>query len=321
MWSRSERRASRAAPGEDAVPVAEDDELAHPRRRVVLVDGVRPVEVEHREDPCLRVLQPGADEIHGGGAELLHLPGHLLATGAYSEVGEGDVDVEVRLHGWSRQGCCVGRAVEEVESTLSAGDDTEGPGFAGLEVVGLSESTELLRHLADEPVERGEVLGVAGRFEPGGAREVTRARVTQRDVVPGASGLFLLGLLLGREPGGSESDQPLDGRDPEAVDAGGELLVDPAGCLVGQGVGGLGDLAGLVGRHFEGLDLGAQEREPVPEVEGVGHQAHRRLGRDTHRGTELLRHERRHRRGPVATQGGITVRQPGESRVAPGRRT
>ena len=40
------------------------------------------------------------------------------------------------------------------------------------------------------------------------------------------------------------------------------------------------------------LDLRPQPGEPVPQVEGVGHQRHRRLRGDTHRGTELLRHER-----------------------------
>jgi len=36
------------AVGMDAGAVAKDNELAHPRRRVVLVDAVRPSEVKHR---------------------------------------------------------------------------------------------------------------------------------------------------------------------------------------------------------------------------------------------------------------------------------
>ena len=54
-----------AAPGEHAVPVAEDDELAHPRWRVVLVDGVGAVEVEDREDPGLRVVPASAGSGRG----------------------------------------------------------------------------------------------------------------------------------------------------------------------------------------------------------------------------------------------------------------
>ena len=81
------------------------------------------------------------------------------------------------------------------------------------------------------------------------------ARVGEGDVPLRLGGVLLLGLLLRREPGGGERDQPLDGRDPEAVDAGGELLVDPAGRLVGQGASVVGHPAGLVRRHGARLHL------------------------------------------------------------------
>ena len=59
----------------------------------------------------------------------------------------------------------------------------------------------------------------------------------------------------------------------------------------------------------------------MPQVQGIGHQRHRRLRGDPHRGTELLGHERSHRRRPVPTQRGVAVTDPGQARVAPGRRT
>ena len=56
-----------------------------------------------------------------------------------------------------------------------------------------------------------------------------------------------------------------------------------------------------------GLDLRPEPGEPVPQVQRVGHQRHRGLGRDTHRGTELLGHERRHPRRAVAAERGVAV--------------
>ena len=175
---------------------------------------------------------------------------------------------------------------------LAAGDDAEGLGLAGLVVVGVAQPAELLGDVADELVEGGQVVGVTGGLEPGGAGELARPRVGEGDVPPGPGGLFLRGLLLGREPGGGEGDEPLDGGEPEPVDPAGELLVDPPGGLERQGAGVGGDPAGLPGRHLAGLDLRAQQREPVPQVEGVRHQRHRGLGGDPHRRTELLGHER-----------------------------
>ena len=87
-------------------------------------------------------------------------------------------------------------------------------------------------------MERGQVGGVPGGFQPGGAGELPRSRVGEGDVPLRLGGVLLLGLLLRREPRGGEGHQPLDGRDAEAVDAGGELLVDPPRCLEGQRAGG-----------------------------------------------------------------------------------
>src|SRR4029078_5882498 len=56
------------APGEDAVPVAQVDEVTHPRWWVVGVDGVASGHVQHRLDDDLVVADPGADLGEGGGA-------------------------------------------------------------------------------------------------------------------------------------------------------------------------------------------------------------------------------------------------------------
>ena len=83
------------APGEDAVPVAQDHQFAHPRGWVVLVDGVAAVQVEDRLDPRVRVVEPGADQVGGDRAEALGLARHRLAGEARGrEVGQGQVQVE-----------------------------------------------------------------------------------------------------------------------------------------------------------------------------------------------------------------------------------
>jgi hypothetical protein len=56
------------AAGEDAVAVAEDDQLSHPWRWVVGVDGVAALEVEDRSDDDLVVADPGFDLGQGGRA-------------------------------------------------------------------------------------------------------------------------------------------------------------------------------------------------------------------------------------------------------------
>src|SRR6476659_3988041 len=58
-------------PGEDAVSVAEADELPHPFGRVVLVDRGPGGEVEDRAEGDLGVAHPLLDLGQRGGAELL----------------------------------------------------------------------------------------------------------------------------------------------------------------------------------------------------------------------------------------------------------
>jgi hypothetical protein len=61
------------APGEDAVRVAQDDELAHPGGWVVLVDGVGAGEVQDGSDADPGVGDPLLDPGGGGRAEPLDL--------------------------------------------------------------------------------------------------------------------------------------------------------------------------------------------------------------------------------------------------------
>ena len=83
--------------------------------------------------------------------------------------------------------------------------------------------------------------------------------------VGGGPGLVLtLLLFFGVVLGDRERDQPVgDDRAEGAVGAGGEALVDPAGADQGQGVGLLGDPAGLPGRHLQPDEAFPQQREAV----------------------------------------------------------
>ena len=87
------------APGEDAVPVAEDDEFAHPGGWVVGVDGVGAGHVEDGLDgdpgPAGPVLDPG----DGGRPEPLHgpEPGPVAVAVEPEQVGQGQVEVELGL--------------------------------------------------------------------------------------------------------------------------------------------------------------------------------------------------------------------------------
>ena len=209
----------------------------------------------------------------------------------------------------------------QVEVGLAGGDGAEGLGLAGLELVGVAQPAEQGGFGADQVVEGGQVGGVAGGLEPGGAREPAGAGVAEGDVPPGPTGPLLHNLLLGGEPGDSEGDEPLDRRQSEPVEAGGELLVDPPGPLQRQRAGLGGDAAGLPRRHRQRLDPGPEPGQSVAQVEGVGHQRHRGLGGDPQRRPQLLGGERRHPRRPVPTEGGVTVRQPGKPGVTPRRRT
>ena len=84
------------ASGEDAVVVAEVDEVAHPSGWVVGVDGVAAGHVEDGLDDDVVVADPVADLGEGGGAELLDLTD---GEGVRFEVADLDagVDLDRRL--------------------------------------------------------------------------------------------------------------------------------------------------------------------------------------------------------------------------------
>ena len=79
---------------EDAVAVAEVDEVAHPGGWVVGVDGVAAVHVQHGLDDDLVVADPGPDLGEGGGAELLDLTD---GEGVGFEVAGVDAGVDLDL--------------------------------------------------------------------------------------------------------------------------------------------------------------------------------------------------------------------------------
>ena len=104
------------AAGEDAVAVAELDELFHPFGWVVLVDGVTAVHVQDREEVDLVVADPLAELGHGGGAEAF--------DGADREGGSAlGVDVEIlsSTRTWSRiLPACLVTAVPSTDATSRA---------------------------------------------------------------------------------------------------------------------------------------------------------------------------------------------------------
>ena len=85
------------AAGEDAVAVAEDDEVAHPLWWVVLVHGIGAAHVQHRLELDLAdPLEPGLDQIERRSTALLHGPGRQVAGEGGAEIGEVDVQVDRR---------------------------------------------------------------------------------------------------------------------------------------------------------------------------------------------------------------------------------
>ncbi|GAB3777346.1 hypothetical protein GCM10027601_00760 [Nocardioides ungokensis] len=78
------------------MPVAEDDQLAHPRGRLVPVDRVGPAQIEDRLDGDLGVADPLLDQGESGGAEPLDRARAQVPPGAAAVGGEvGQVQVEV----------------------------------------------------------------------------------------------------------------------------------------------------------------------------------------------------------------------------------
>ena len=71
-----------------------------------------------------------------------------------------------------------------------------------------------------------------------------------------------------------------------------------AAAFTGQGVGLLGDPAGPPERDVQGLGAAPGVREPVDQVEGVGHQGHRGAGGDAEGEAEGFGRERGHRGVP-----------------------
>ena len=120
-------------------------------------------------------------------------------------------------------------------------------------------------------VERLEGEGVAGGFEVGGAEEVRRVGVGQRDVPPGLDGVLPVFVGLGVVGGDGVGDQTVD-NDRAAGAAVGEVFVDPDRGGLGEAVGLAGDPSGLPGRHLQPGQPFPEEWEAVAQVEGVGDQ-------------------------------------------------
>ncbi len=123
-----------------------------------------------------------------------------------------------------------------------------------------------------------------------------------------------LGVVLGDGVG----DGGLDRGEPAGGEPGGELGVDVGRGGLGEGVGGLGDLAGLPRLHVELFDEPPDPREPVLEVEGVGDQLHPGQGGDAERGGDRFGRERGDGRGALATQGLVDVQDAGQCVAGPG---
>ena len=146
-----------------------------------------------------------------------------------------------------------------------------------------------------------EDQGVAGGFEVGGAEEVRRVGVGQRDVPAGLGVVLPVLVGLGVVGGDGVGDEPVDD-DGAAGAAVGELFVDPDRDGLGEAVGLAGDPAGLPGRHLQPGQPFPEHGQPVAEVEGVGDQLCPGRRGHAQRQRERFGGERRHRRGAVPAQ-------------------
>ena len=236
--------------------------------------GVGAVRVEDGLDGDPGVADPVADLGGGGGAELL---GPADAHGRV-EVGVVEVQVELGLRVPARF-----RSAVTLRTPRGAGSP------CGLEVGGGG---------ADPVVEVGEGHRVADDVELAGAGVLGGVGVVQHHV-PGRLRPFLAGgVLLGHVLGDGLGDGAVEEGDPHGVQPGGEHPVDVGGGLHGQGVGLLGDPAGPPDRHVQRLGAAPGVREPVDQVEGVGHQRHRGAGGDAEGEAEGFGRERGHRGVP-----------------------
>ena len=144
--------------------------------------------------------------------------GRRRAGAVGGEVGEVEAEVEPGLGlAWPRRyrrrlGLVVAGVEQagEVELGLLGGDDAEGLGLADLELVGVTEGLERGGVVEDEVVEGGQVEGVAGDVEPGGARVLAGGGVAQGDVPGLLAPLLVLVQQLGVELRDGVGDRGLD---------------------------------------------------------------------------------------------------------------
>ena len=130
-------------------------------------------------------------------------------------------------------------------------------------------------------------------------------------------GAFLAGgVFLGHVLGDGLGDGAVEEGDPDAVQPRGEHPVDVCGGLHGEGVGLLGDPAGPPERDVQGLGAAPGVREPVDQVEGVGHQRHRRTRGDAEGEAEGFGCERGHRGVPSPPRDSSASRWPSPPQTA-----
>ena len=214
----------------------------------------------------------------------------------------------------------------EVEGGLAVGDHPDGFGFADIEGVGVTQGLQLGGLVTDQVVKGGEVQGVAGDLQMGGADPVVGTvgadPAVEQPHPPGVPAVLLPGLQQVRVVGGDGlGDRELDRPPPTRADPVRELGVHRCGGGLGEVVGGLGDLAGLPRRHRQRFDRGPEPGESVLEVQGVGQQLEPGQGGHPERGGERFGRERRHQRRPLPTESCLFVRaQARQAGVGPGHK-